>query len=44
MGLFLLLQSFDEDYGQRGSSFTQNYRCYPASFIEKVYQLSVLIF
>ncbi|KMT05215.1 hypothetical protein BVRB_7g173590 [Beta vulgaris subsp. vulgaris] len=27
--------SFDEDYGQRGSSFTQNYRCYPASFIEK---------
>lgn len=25
----------DEDYGRNDSSFTQNYRCYPASFIEK---------
>lgn len=27
--------AFDQSYGRRGSSFTQSYRCYPASFIEK---------
>ncbi|KAK1305423.1 hypothetical protein QJS10_CPB11g02219 [Acorus calamus] len=26
---------FYEDYGYRGNSFEQHYRCYPASFIEK---------
>ncbi|XP_057548695.1 uncharacterized protein LOC130827096 isoform X1 [Amaranthus tricolor] len=27
--------SHHEEYGQDGLSFTQNYRCYPSSFIEK---------
>ncbi|KNA22853.1 hypothetical protein SOVF_030050 [Spinacia oleracea] len=27
--------SYNEDYGRQDSAFTQSYRCYPASFIEK---------
>jgi len=41
---FQCLQAFDGSYGRRGSSFTQSYRCYPASFIEKVRKLSLLVF
>lgn len=31
-----LLQQFFDGYGYHGTSFEQTYRCYPASFIEKV--------
>uniref|UniRef100_A0A2P2LDQ1 Uncharacterized protein n=1 Tax=Rhizophora mucronata TaxID=61149 RepID=A0A2P2LDQ1_RHIMU len=33
---------FFDPYGYHGTSFEQTYRCYPASFIEKV-RLSLLL-
>jgi hypothetical protein len=35
-GVLCVEQQFFDGYGYRGTSFEQTYRCYPASFIEKV--------
>lgn len=34
--MFALVVQFFDGYGYHGTSFEQTYRCYPASFIEKV--------
>lgn len=34
--LSVCLSQFFDGYGYHGTSFEQTYRCYPASFIEKV--------
>jgi len=36
IGVLCVEQQFFDGYGYRGTSFEQTYRCYPASFIEKV--------
>jgi hypothetical protein len=41
--LLVVKVQFFDGYGYHGTSFEQTYRCYPASFIEKVEMSSSLI-